>query len=192
MTHYRKILWGLLMAVVCVCSSCSKDGVEQKDKVKADTVAGSLASTELYENVNFQDGDYTMRLYNTSLVADIRGSSLVEWAPAQVATGDGGNAQRMHLTSLGNGFYKITIAHSGMVLTVADSPLNSGAGIQQSVWTEDLNQQWRFMNIGDGYVAIVNRLSSMAINGVGPAGNPLVQRPELGTLPTYKWRVWKL
>ncbi|WP_160716951.1 RICIN domain-containing protein [Chitinophaga solisilvae] len=191
MTHYRKILCGLLIAIVSVFTSCSKDGRDQYTPEKQDKADNNTARTELYENVNFQDGEYNMYLYNSSLVVEISGGWLGE-ALAQTGQYNAGITQRMRLTSLGSGFYKITAVHSGLVLTVIDNPLAEGSRIQQAEWKGDAFQQWRFVNIGDGYVAIVSRHSSLGIHGYGPAGTPLVQRAAQGTWPSYKWRVWKI
>jgi len=108
--------------------------------------------------------------------ADVSGKSTTDGADVVQWTDNGGTNQQWIITSLPNGFNKLTNVNSKKVLEIhAWSTANSGDAVQYS----DLggnNQQWSLVPLGNGYYKIINRHSGKALDGYGTSnGSDIIQ-----------------
>ena len=76
------------------------------------------------------------------------GATLQLWEPIDY------DAQRFIVHDLGDALYTITAKHSNMVLDVWAAGTYSGADVKQHPWNGGKNEQWFFIDAGDGYYYI--------------------------------------
>jgi beta-xylosidase len=68
------------------------------------------------------------------------------------------------LSTVGTGYQRITVRHSGMSLDVANNSTGNNAAVVQYPWNGGTNQQWRVQAIGGGYHQIVARHSGRCLD----------------------------
>ena len=87
--------------------------------------------------------------------------------------------------------YQISAKSSGLALTIANSSQANGGPLQQAAWGATDNQQWKLVEMGNGYVRIVNLNSNKSLDVAGPssANGALVHQWE--PLPTdhQAWQI---
>ena len=74
------------------------------------------------------------------------------------------------------GYYRITVRHSGKVLDVLDASLEDFAPVVQNTPNGGASQQWSVEPVGDGYYRLLARHSGKALNvtGASPVNGALV------------------
>jgi Predicted beta-xylosidase len=73
----------------------------------------------------------------------------------------GGNNQRWEIVDVGNGYYKIKSAHSGLVLDIVDE--SPEENIAQAASAETDSQQWR-LEKAEGYYKIINKSNGKVLD----------------------------
>lgn len=132
--------------------------------------AGSFNGSVYYRLVN----------RNSTLVADVNGSSSADGAQVIQWAYNGGNNQQWQLIHYTEGFYRIVNKNSGKVIDVNGGSTASGANIIQWPWNSGRNQQWEIVSVGSGYYRLVNRNSAqvMDVNGASKSnGANVIQWP---------------
>ena len=117
------------------------------------------------------NGTYRVKSRASNLVLDVPNSQSTIGLEIQQYTDNGSSAQKWVFTSLGNGYYKIISAVSGLALSNPTSK-NAGAIVVQSNYTGSMEQQWRVQDMTNGNFQLTNRLSLMNLNL--PNSNPAV------------------
>ncbi|MEY4904141.1 MAG: hypothetical protein RLZZ292_1956, partial [Bacteroidota bacterium] len=113
------------------------------------------------------------------------------WASKQAGTeislytGQGATHQRCYFEEVGNQKYLIYMMHSGLVLQPKNGSKLDGVGIEQTPKNGSLAQQFSFLPLGDGYYAIINVMSGLALSKVG---NTIVQSAYTSDIDQH----WKL
>jgi Ricin-type beta-trefoil lectin domain-like/Secretion system C-terminal sorting domain len=91
------------------------------------------------------------------------------WASKQTGTeialyeGQGATHQRIYLEEVKKSKFLIYMMHSGFVLQPKNKSLSEGVGIEQSKNDGSVAQQFSFVALGDGYYAIFNESSGLAL-----------------------------
>ncbi len=113
----------------------------------------------------------------------------------QVYKSNGTVSQRFMLTSLGNGYYKITAMVSNKVLDVSGGCKNERTNVWQYTYNGTSAQQWMLQNAGDGYYYIVPRLNTNlcleVVKGNYAGGTNVWVNTRLTTVFNYSQK-WKL
>ncbi|HEY8471682.1 MAG TPA: RICIN domain-containing protein [Natronosporangium sp.] len=68
------------------------------------------------------------------------------------------------VSTVGTGYHRIVVRHSGMSLDVANNATGNNAAVVQYPWNGGDNQQWRVQSIGNGYYQIVARHSGRCLD----------------------------
>ncbi|WP_402377779.1 RICIN domain-containing protein [Isoptericola rhizosphaerae] len=75
-----------------------------------------------------------------------------------------GESQQFRFLDSGDGYYRIQVRHSGMVLDVYGWDAENGADIVQWDDLDAENQQWQVRENSDGTVTFLNRFSGRALD----------------------------
>jgi len=67
--------------------------------------------------------------------------------------------------------YKVTAQHSGRNLDVAGDATTNGANVQQWSDTNNAQQKWKVIDVGDGYYKLVSQVSGKALEVADGASN---------------------
>ncbi|MWC30129.1 RICIN domain-containing protein [Paenibacillus sp. MMS18-CY102] len=67
--------------------------------------------------------------------------------------------------------YKLTAQHSGKSLDVAAGSMNEGANVQQWADNGNTQQQWKVIDVGNGYYKLISQKSGKALEVAGAATN---------------------
>lgn len=85
--------------------------------------------------------------------------------------------------------YTLAAEHSGKLLDISGVSTAAGAPLQQWTATGGQNQQFDFLDSGDGYYRIRARHSGLVLQVAGSAtGADITQQPDSGA-PAQQWRV---
>jgi len=98
------------------------------------------------------------------------------------------NCQRWALADLGNGCYRLTNMHSGLLLTAPST--NPGVLLQQGIFVGSPNQQWQVVPVGSCY-KLMNASNTLAAGIVGTStasGLAIDQSPYSG-LMRQQWQI---
>lgn len=121
-------------------------------------LVGSSSSGSSVSVVSVNNGAYMIYAGHTqNKVADVYGNRNYDGANVSLYDANGSEAQIFYITSLGNGWYKIT-NKNGKALDVAGGVAKPSTNVQMYSWNGTYAQQWRFLNAGNGYYNIQNRL----------------------------------
>jgi alpha-amylase len=95
---------------------------------------------------------------------------------------------------LGDGYYKLTAAHSGKVLDVAGKSTADGANIYQWGYGGGSNQQWKIEPLGNGYYRIVARHSGKCVDvsGVSTADGANIHQWNCHGGDNQAWKIERL
>lgn len=88
-------------------------------------------------------------------------------------------------------FYKIINRNSGKLLDVENAAIIDGSNVLQNALTTNANQQWRFVNTGDGYYRIINRNSNKALDIVDSStanGGNVIQLTDKNSM-SQQWKL---
>ncbi|MBF9239294.1 RICIN domain-containing protein [Hymenobacter sp. BT683] len=87
--------------------------------------------------------------------------------------------------------YEISAKHSGKALEVSASSTANGGRVQQWGWVSGANQKWRVLDLGGGYVRIVNLNSNKSLDIAGPstANGALVHQWDWSSGDSQAWLV---
>ena len=111
------------------------------------------------------DGTYIIRSsINTGYVFDVDGGSKDNYANIQLWNECPVPQQRFKLKYLDNGYYKITVTHSGKSLDVKDASKKVGANVQQYQWNGTNAQQWIIKDNKDGTYSIISRCNGLYVD----------------------------
>lgn len=126
------------------------------------SVAQKFGVTESAAAPVLTNGTYAIHAWSsTDLSLDIPGGSRSNGASTQLYTFNASRAQLFTFTHIGNGYYKILSAQSGLALTAG------GSTITQQVWNGATTQQWRVVPSPGGGYALINRSNGGALVPVG-------------------------
>ena len=95
------------------------------------------------------DGTYVLRSALGDFAIDCTGGYTWEGAQAILYETHGGANQQVDITYVGNGYYRLTFHHSGLVFDVCGNN-GQGSEIIQYSWQGSTNQLWRILSNGDG------------------------------------------
>ena len=107
--------------------------------------------------VNISNGTYKIETaLNTSYVLDVNNYATSNGGNVEIYPYHNTNNEKWRISSLGNGYYRITDCNSGKVLDVSGGGSASGTNVQ--IWESNNTnaQKWRFISAGNGYYYIVN------------------------------------
>jgi glucosylceramidase len=90
-----------------------------------------------------------------------------------------------------NRIYEISAKHSGKALEIAGSSTANGGLGQQRTWTAAANQKWKVLDMGNGYVRIVNLYSNKSLEIAGPstANGALSRQWDWNSNASQAWQV---
>ena len=101
------------------------------------------------------DGTYKIAVQaNTNLVVEASASNTDNDGRIQIWQDFNVAAQRFNVEYI-NGYYRISLVHSGKCLTVKWKNISSGTEVVQYEWNEGDNQKWIIRDNGDGSVGII-------------------------------------
>ena len=151
------------------------------------------------QNWSFKDagnGNYNIINRNSGLYLDINGASTADGAADIQWTPNGGNNQKWQIVPVGvyldaNIWYKIRNRNSGKNLQPINGSIDQGVSIVQMSNSSPYYQQWKFIDLENGYFKIQNRNSGklMDINGASTTqGAANIQWPDNGGA-NQQWQI---
>lgn len=147
-------------------------GVASND-VNIDTYTGHGGTSEKWKLIpageqSVADGKYQIcTALDDSSVISISEASKDACANALLYANENHKNQVFNFEYQGDGYYKITARHSGMVLDVYNSEQLSGANVEQYPWKNSDNQKWVVKPAGDGYYYIVSKCNGLYLDVYG-------------------------
>lgn len=95
------------------------------------------------------------------------------------------------LSTVGTGYHRIVVRHSGMSLDVANNSTANNAAVVQYPWNGGTNQQWRVQSVGGGYHQIVARHSNrcLDVTGASTADGASVIQYACGSGHNQQWQL---
>ena len=130
---------------------------------KGETLAedASIAEEERYISVNRGNYIITTAL-SDAMVLDVYDNSFANGANVQIYQLSNDNtAQIFYIESVGEGYYKILNSSSRKALDVTDGVSMSGVNVQMYEYNGSDAQLWKFIDAGNGYYYIQNKLGYM-------------------------------
>ena len=132
------------------------------------TVIAPSGSPVISAKKTISNGTYCISsALNNNMKLDCSGASTDNGANVLIWSGHGGDNQKVKVTYLDNGYYKLEFVHSGKCLDVAEVSYNSGANVHQWAYGGGTNQQWIIADAGNGYYYIVARHSGKFLDIAG-------------------------
>lgn len=119
------------------------------------------------------------------LIWDTNGASKQPGAGVDLWGGQGQTHQRCYLEEVNNQQYLIHMLHSGLVIQSEKGSAANNIGIVQATKNGSTTQQYSFVALGDGYYAILNKASGLALT---KKGMDIVQSNFTGDINQH----WKL
>jgi hypothetical protein len=106
-------------------------------------------------------------------------------------------SQQWRITSNNDGYFQVASLNPGAggTTNVLDDPggsTASGSAIVQSPSSGGQEQEWDVVSAGDGYFALVNRVSGLVLDmngGVGEQAGFAVQEPQNSSSTTQQWQI---
>lgn len=129
-----------------------------------------------------------------SMVLDVDGNSTKNGANVQIyKKSDNNAAQIYYVESINNGYYKILNSSSGKALDVTGGVKKSGVNVQMYEYNGTDSQIWKFIDAGNGYFYIQNKLGYMLdVSGGRTANKTNVQVYEKNNTNSQKWKLVKV
>ena len=120
------------------------------------------------------DGTYTIKsALNEELVLDIGGASRENGGNVQLWYNTNVPQQKYKVKYLGNGYYSMSVEHTGKMVDVSGGVGNDGTNVQQYDSNGTDSQKWIIQDAGDGYYYIISKLENLYLtvaNGKAQAG----------------------
>ena len=120
------------------------------------------------------DGTYVIKsALNEELVLDIGGAVKENGGNVQLWYNTDVPQQKYKVKYLGNGYYSMTVEHSGRMVDVSGGVGNDGTNVQQYDSNGTDSQKWIIQDAGDGYYYIISKLENLYLtvaNGKASAG----------------------
>ncbi|HIB8181453.1 TPA: EndoS/ChiA family endoglycosidase [Elizabethkingia anophelis] len=133
---------------------------------------------------------------NNTSVLDVGGAGTVNGTKTLLWTNGGGDNQKWIITSVGNGYYKLSPKHAPyMALDVAGGSSSDGTQIQIYTANGTNAQKWKITNAGNGYYTLspANAASSnLDVNGGSSLNGTKIQIWTANTANAQKWKLVKL
>ncbi len=108
---------------------------------------------------------------NTNIVVEASASNYDNEGRIQIWEDCEAPAQRVNVQYY-DGYYRISLCHSGKYLTVRNNSIQSGSEIVQFDWTGGDNQKWIIRDNGDGSIGILPLVNpDLTIDILGAIGN---------------------
>jgi arabinogalactan endo-1,4-beta-galactosidase len=154
-----------------------------------DALGGRLDPTLNYKFVNRSSG----------LILSVFQASTTPGAmlDAEADNGNPTSNQQWRITSNDDGYFQMASRNQGAgnstnVLDDSGGSMSSGNLIVQSAAGSTQELEWDVVSVGNGYFAIVNRLSGMVVDmngGVGAQAGFAVQEPQNSSSLTQQWQI---
>ncbi len=125
--------------------------------IKSSDAERYLESAEIRDRKTISEGIYKIATaLNTQYVLDVNNYAKFNGGNVEIYPYHETANEQWRITSLGNGYYKITDTNSGKVLDVSGGGSASGTNVQ--IWEPNGTdaQKWYFLDAGNGYYYIVN------------------------------------
>lgn len=173
------------------------EGVFRTREIKVSDVSGYIHIKDicLPSSGDFviENGTYTLTpacAPNAQL--DVAGGSQSSGQNIQIYTANGTDAQKWDISSLGNGYYKLTAKCSGQVLDAYYNNISSGQNVIQYPWDGGNYQQWKLQDAGDGYFYIIPRCNESLCLDVDSAYSSDGTNVQVYTANQSSAQKWKL
>ena len=111
-----------------------------------------------------KDGIYTLRsCLNTTYVVSVPSKVSKDSENVALYRNQGNNYQKWKITSIGNGYYKVTNIGSQKVLHVKGAGKANGTNVMQYTWRESKAQKWKITGIR-GVYTFINMSDNLALD----------------------------
>ena len=140
-----------------------------------------------------EDGLYSLHsAVHTEYAVDIANASKADNANAWLYYYNGSEPQQFEAEYVGNGYYKLTAKHSGMVLECDSSTYKAGANVRQGVWDGSDGQLWKFVSAGNSSYYVKSKTGTVLdINSAVYAAGTNVQTYKANGTDAQKWKLNK-
>lgn len=140
-----------------------------------------------------EDGLYSLRsAAHTEYAVDIANASKADNANVWLYYYNGSEPQQFEAEYIGNGYYKLTAKHSGMVLECDSSTYKAGANVRQGVWDGSDGQLWKFVSAGDNSYTVKSKTGTVLdIDSAVYAAGTNVQTYKANGTDAQKWKLNK-
>ena len=140
-----------------------------------------------------EDGLYSLRsAAHTEYAVDIANASKADNTNAWLYYYNGSEPQQFEAEYIGNGYYKLTAKHSGMVLECDSSTYKAGANVRQGVWDGSDGQLWKFVSAGDNSYTVKSKTGTVLdIDSAVYAAGTNVQTYKANGTDAQKWKLNK-
>ena len=151
--------------------------------------AAPAQKTEAAASVS--NGCYTfVSALASNKVMDCKSGGVVNKTNIQLFQSNDGLAQKFNVTSMGDGWYKILSAKSGLSIEVAGTSGASGSNVRLYKYTGNAGQKWRFISAGNGYYYVQNmRGNYLAVKDGRSANGTNIRVHSKNTTNALKWKL---
>lgn len=163
-------------------------GVESARTTASVSVNGATGG-----NVGIDEGaEYYIYSKHSGLVLDVEGgnqnngANIIQWGK------NSGTNQKWKISSVGNGYYKISSVMNGKVIDVSDVSTADGANVHLWDYVGGANQHWKFDFVDGEYATIVSQHSGkgLDVDAWSTAGGGNIHQWTLGNKQANQ--LWKL
>lgn len=148
----------------------------------------SFSQTGLHEPIDddpvLAEGLYSLHSVDTGNVMAIEGGETADGASAVESNWTGSSHEQFHALLNDDGTYRLEAAHTGKVLSVADSGTDD-ANVVQNPWSGGDNQRWYVIELGSTRYCFINANSGRILDGEIPSDN--VHQWHWEDDPNQKW-----
>lgn len=154
-----------------------------------------------------KNGTYVIKTaLDEKKVLEIAGGNFKNKGNVHLYTANGTASQRIEVTYIGDGYYKLIIEKTGKALDVTSGSTKPKANVQQYDWSKANAQLWKFVDAGNGYYYIKSKCGTVLdVTGAKTVNKTNVQTYSLnessaqkvevgdrGNSPSERWNVYNI
>ena len=109
---------------------------------------------------------YKLVARHSGKIAQVKGQ-IADEASIEQGTFTGNDNQLWTISSLGEGYYKISTVTGDKVLEVSSGAMDNGGSVELGTYSNQPYQQWSLDTVSDGYFKLINRNSGKALTVTG-------------------------
>lgn len=140
-----------------------------------------------------EDGTYLIKTaLNEKKVLDVYNGNFSNTGNIQLYDTNGTAAQRVEVTYVKDGYYKLIVEKSGKAIDITGASKKLKANVQQYEWNNSEAQLWKFVDAGNGYYYIKSKCGTVLdVTNAKTVNKTNVQTYSLNETKAQKWKMEK-
>ena len=138
-----------------------------------------------------EDGTYVIKTaLDESKVLEIAGGDFKNKGNIHLYAANGTASQRIEVTYIGDGYYRLSIEKTGKSLDVTSGSTKPRVNVQQYDWAKANAQLWKFVDAGNGYYYIKSKCGTVLdVTGAKTVNKTNIQTYSLNESLAQKWKL---